>query len=47
MICDDKNTLSTGGEITPVDGFSLPVASYVVKAKTPRSKCIADTLEGR
>ena len=25
--------LSTGGEITPVDGFSLSVAGYVVKVK--------------
>lgn len=29
---------SAGGEITPVDGFSLSVASYVVKAKAPRFK---------
>ena len=36
--CADKNTPSTGGEIPPVDGFSLSVASYVVNAKAPRFK---------
>ena len=35
----DKNTPSIGGEITPVDGFSLSVASYVVKDKAVKLKC--------
>lgn len=35
VACTDKNALSTGGEIPPVDSFSLSVASYAAKMNRP------------